>query len=96
MAQSFKYLTVDFSLGHDLRVRRSRPVLGSVLGGESAYFLSPLHLPPKNKPKQNKKQNKKTDFGDKLVYLIIRNLEVRKVVRAYSIQARWALSCISI
>lgn len=40
VAQSVKQLTLDFNLGHDLRVVRLNPMLGptsgSVLSGESA------------------------------------------------------------
>jgi len=36
MAQSVEHPTLDFSSGHDLRVVGLSPVLGSVLGGESA------------------------------------------------------------
>ena len=44
MAQSVKHLTLDVSSGHDLWVMGSRPVLGSMLSGESAC-PSPLCLP---------------------------------------------------
>ena len=36
MAQSVKQLTLDFGSGHDLRVVRSSPMSGSVLGAEPA------------------------------------------------------------
>ena len=41
---SVKPLALDFSLGHDLKVVRSSPTLGSVLSTESAEVLS-LPLP---------------------------------------------------
>ena len=49
MAQSVEHLTLDFGSSLDLRVLGSRPVLGSLLGRESAgdsLFPSPSHLPP--------------------------------------------------
>ena len=45
MAQSVECLTPDFSSGHDLRVMRSSPVLGSVLGVEIPQDSLPLPLP---------------------------------------------------
>ena len=36
VAQSVKYLTLDFGLGHDLRVVRSSSALGSSLNRDSA------------------------------------------------------------
>ena len=36
---------LDFSLGHDLRVARSSPTSGSVLGMETALDSLPLLLP---------------------------------------------------
>ena len=46
MAQSVRYLTLDFGLGYNLRVRRSSPSMGSVLGVEPAYdSLLSLLLP---------------------------------------------------
>ena len=32
MSGSVKYLTLDFCSGHDLRVMRSSPTLGSIVG----------------------------------------------------------------
>ena len=64
MAQSVKYPTLDFGSGHDLRVVRLSPKLGSVLGVEPALaslFLSAL--PPRwcalslSKKKKKKKVN---------------------------------------
>ena len=54
MIQSVKHRTLDFSLGHDLRVMRSSPKLGSALSGESVEILS-LPLPSPNKNDKNKK-----------------------------------------
>ena len=34
VAQSVKHLTLDFNSGHDLRVLKSSPALGSMLGME--------------------------------------------------------------
>ena len=47
VAQSVKRPAFDFGSGHDLRVVRSTPMLGSVLCGESAedYFSLTLPLP---------------------------------------------------
>ena len=36
MAQLFKHLILDFGSGHDLRIVRSSPELGSMLSRESA------------------------------------------------------------
>ena len=36
MAQLVKHPTFDFGSGHDLRVMRRSPMLGSMLSGESA------------------------------------------------------------
>jgi len=45
-AQSVKRPTLDFSSGHDPRIVRSSPELGSVLSGESAWdSLSPSASP---------------------------------------------------
>ena len=44
MAQSSKLQTFDFSSGHDLRVVRSSPMLGSTLSGDS--FSLSLCMPP--------------------------------------------------
>ena len=43
VAQSVKCLTLDFNLGHDLRVVRLTTALGSELSAESA---SPAHSAP--------------------------------------------------
>ena len=45
MAQLVKRLTLGFSSGHDLRVVRSSPTLGSVLSEVSAWDSLPLPLP---------------------------------------------------
>ena len=45
MAQLVKNLIPDFNSGHDLRVVRSGPALGSTLNAESASLLPPLPLP---------------------------------------------------
>ena len=45
VAQSVKHLTLDLSSGHDLRVVRSSPGLGSVLSMEPAYDSLPLSAP---------------------------------------------------
>ena len=37
VAQSVEHLTLDFGSGHDLRVVRSSPLSGSMLGVESAW-----------------------------------------------------------
>ena len=52
VAQLVKRLTHGFSSGHDLRVVRLSPVLGSTITGESAWDSLPLLLPrpyPSNK-----------------------------------------------
>lgn len=41
MAQSVQWPTLDYCPDHDLRVERSSPGKGSVLGAESVYILSP-------------------------------------------------------
>ena len=44
-----KQLTLDFASGHDLRVMRLSPMLGSMLGMESAKILSlSLSAPPQS------------------------------------------------
>ena len=45
MAQLGKHLTLGFGSGHDLRVARSSPTLGSVLSEVSAWDSLPLPLP---------------------------------------------------
>ena len=49
VAQSVKHLTLDFGSGHDLRVMRLSPSLGSTLGMESAYIIFPLLPSPTSK-----------------------------------------------
>jgi len=46
VAQSVKLLNLDFCSGHDLRVMRSSPALGSAVGGESAWDSLPVLLSP--------------------------------------------------
>jgi len=45
VAQLVKHPTLDFSSGHDLRVIRSNPALGSVLSVEPAWDSLSLPLP---------------------------------------------------
>ena len=45
VTQLVKHLTLDFSVGHDLRVVRSSPVSGSALSKESALHSLSLSLP---------------------------------------------------
>jgi len=55
VAQSVKHLTLDFSPGHDFRVMRSSPVLGSMLSIEPAWdslFPSPSPSAPPNPQKK--------------------------------------------
>ena len=69
MAQLVKHPPFDFGSGHDLRVMRWSPVLGSRLGVESAEdALSPSTPPPAcflSKKRKRKKETKR-DITKKL------------------------------
>ena len=66
MAQLVEWLTPDFGLGHDLRVLRSSPELGSTLSGSLLKILSLClspHLGSKISKSILKKQTKKPVHG---------------------------------
>ena len=55
MAQLAKCPNLDFGSGHDHRVVRSRPMLGSARGMEPAEDSLPLLAPPRSSSPQNNK-----------------------------------------
>ena len=63
-----EHLLLDFGSGHDLRVVRSSPTLGSVLGGTCLDFSLPLPL-----PLMLSKRKKKKSFDSHLGSLNLEN-----------------------
>ena len=59
VAQSVKRTTLDFGSGHDLKVLRSSPALGSALSvkpDKDSYSPSPSPCPLSKKKEENKKK----------------------------------------
>ena len=74
MAQWVKHLTLDFSSGHDLRVLRSSPMLGSALPGSRLEILSPPAPPPSLKKKKNQQEEMMTGLETELNRITLKGL----------------------